>query len=343
MAIRAVRVKYSLSWTRSLPQRRPAVTCCAVYLFCNALACVAWIHEVAQEILMNRHGSVASSEERASARNARDIDNLADWLAAHCRCVALTGAGVSTGSGIPDYRDGQGQWKRKPPVQFSDFVRSLGVRQRYWARSLIGWPHFSGARPSAAHSALAQLGAQGFIQQVITQNVDGLHQQAGSTQVIDLHGRLDRVVCLGCGNEVDRERFQQRLETLNPGWSGHIARVAPDGDADLEGADFSRFEVPVCERCEGVLKPAVVFFGESVPRERAEAALAAVESADALLVVGSSLMVWSGFRLVRAAAERGTPVAAVNCGHTRADSLLAFKCEAECGSLLSVVAQRLAA
>lgn len=343
MAVRAVRVKYSLSWMRSLPQRRPAVTCRAVYLFCNALAYVIWIHEVAQEILMNRHGSVAHSEERASVSNVRDTDNLADWLAAHRRCVVLTGAGVSTGSGIPDYRDGQGQWKRKPPVQFSDFVQTPTVRQRYWARSLIGWPHFTAARPNAAHRALTRLEAHGFIQQLITQNVDGLHQQAGSTRIIDLHGRLDRAICLGCGNEVEREPFQNQLEALNPEWSGLIASVAPDGDADLEGVDFSRFEVPCCECCGGILKPAVVFFGESVPRARAEAAFAAVESADALLVVGSSLMVWSGFRLVRAAAERGIPVAAVNCGDTRADPLLVFKCVAECGVVLPEVVRRLSA
>lgn len=280
---------------------------------------------------------------RAAVSDARvtDAERLGDWVSVHRRCVVLTGAGVSTESGIPDYRDGQGQWKRKPPVQFRDFVQSPAARQRYWARSLIGWRHIAAAQPSAAHRALAELDARGFVQQIVTQNVDGLHQRAGSRRVIDLHGRLDRVVCLNCGNMIDRERFQRQLEALNPVWRSYTARVAPDGDADLDGVDFDSFTVPDCERCGGILKPDVVFFGESVPRARSAAALAAVESASALLVAGSSLMVWSGFRLVRAAAERGTSIVAINRGRTRADALLDFKCEAECGALLADVAQRL--
>lgn len=292
---------------------------------------------------MARDGSVAGAQKTDFGAHADAVERLTTWLTEHRPCVVLTGAGVSTESGIPDYRDGQGQWKRKPPVQFRDFVQSLAVRQRYWARSLIGWPHFVAAQPSAAHRALAELGARGFVRQIITQNVDGLHQRAGSHRVIDLHGRLDRVLCLNCGNVLDREQFQRQFAALNPGWSAYTARVAPDGDADLEAADFDQFSVPDCERCGGILKPDVVFFGESVPCERSAAALAAVESASALLVAGSSLMVWSGFRLVRAAAERGISIVAVNRGRTRADELLDFKCEAECGALLSSVAQRLLA
>lgn len=277
-------------------------------------------------------------------REAGDgLSELVDWLRGRHRLVVLTGAGVSTASGIPDYRDDEGQWKRKPPVQFREFVQSLTVRQRYWARSFIGWRHFAAARPNAAHRALAQLEQRGFIHQLITQNVDGLHQRAGSRRVIDLHGRLETLECLACGAAAARDEFQSRLEDLNPEWSAEAIRMAPDGDADLEAADFSAFRIPDCMRCGGILKPAVVFFGESVPRERSEQALAASHSADGLLVVGSSLMVWSGFRLARAAAERGIPVAAVNRGRTRADHLLAFKCDAECGGTLSAVLERLAA
>jgi NAD-dependent SIR2 family protein deacetylase len=255
--------------------------------------------------------------------------------------VVLTGAGVSTASGIPDYRDQAGNWKRKPPVQQRDFVTSHAVRQRYWARSLLGWRHFSAARPNAAHQALARLEAAGRVQHLITQNVDGLHQQAGSRSVTDLHGRLDQVECLDCGARIPRSGFQTELEARNPEWSALCASHAPDGDADLEARDFSSFDVPACGTCGGVLKPAVVFFGDAIPPALTGAALEQVSRADALLVAGSSLMVWSGYRLVRAAAERGVSVAAVNLGRTRADALLEFKLEAPCDEVLSQTAAEL--
>jgi NAD-dependent SIR2 family protein deacetylase len=259
---------------------------------------------------------------------------LAAWLAARAQVVAITGAGVSTASGIPDYRDGQGQWKRSPPVQYADFVHHLAVRRRYWARSFAGWPRFAAAQPSAAHRALAALEDGGRVVQVITQNVDRLHQRAGSQRVIDLHGRLAVVRCLACQRRVDREAFQQRLRVVNPDWRVAAATVAPDGDADVEGVDFGAFNVPACEACGGVLKPDVVFYGESVPRATTTAARAAIDAADGVLVVGSSLMVWSSFRLVRAAVARGAEVVAVNRGRTRADDLLAFKVDEECGVAL---------
>ena len=267
---------------------------------------------------------------------------LAAWLAAHPRVVVLTGAGCSTASGIPDYRDGEGAWKRKPPVQQRDFVGSHAVRQRYWARSLVGWRHFAGARPNAAHRALAALEAAGRVTHLITQNVDGLHQEAGSQAVTDLHGRLDSIECLSCGGTRPRAAFQTALESRNPDWRALTAGMAPDGDADLERHDFSCFDVPACG-CGGVLKPAVVFFGDSIPAARSQAVLAEVRGADALLVVGSSLMVWSGYRLVREAAERGTPVAALNLGRTRADALIGLKLAAPCADTLAAAVTELGA
>jgi NAD-dependent SIR2 family protein deacetylase len=270
-----------------------------------------------------------------------DVERLGAWLAERSRVTAITGAGVSTESGIPDYRDGDGNWKRSAPVQYRDFVESDAVRRRYWARSFAGWPMFTAARPSAAHVALARLEQSGRIGGIVTQNVDRLHQRAGSTRVIDLHGRLDVVRCLANGHRFERDAFQSRLRAANPGWDAASARIAPDGDADIEGVDFGAFEVPVCEVCGGMLKPDVVFYGESVPRETGMAALAATEAADGVLVVGSSLMVWSSFRLVRAAIARGIPVVAVNRGRTRADDLFEFKLDGECGEVLNAAADRM--
>ena len=270
----------------------------------------------------------------AGSKSAGKVGQLVEWLAARSRVTALTGAGVSTASGIPDYRDGDGNWKRSPPVQYRDFVESEAVRRRYWARSMVGWPLFAAARPSAAHVALARLETTGRIAQIVTQNVDRLHQRAGSANVIDLHGRLDVVRCLACSNRIERSAFQDRLREANPDWATSPVRVAPDGDADLEGIDFGKFNVPACEVCGGVLKPDVVFYGESVPREATAAALAAVESADGVLVAGSSLMVWSSFRLLRASVARGIEVVAVNRGRTRGDDLFAFKLDGECGAIL---------
>lgn len=260
---------------------------------------------------------------------------LQDFVAAHRRLFVLTGAGCSTGSGIPDYRDEQGAWKRTPPVTYQAFVGDLATRQRYWARSLLGWPRIAEARPNAAHRALAALETQGQCEMLLTQNVDSLHQAAGSRSVIDLHGRLDGVVCLGCGVRSSRAALQARLVDANPEWAGLAAGAAPDGDADLDGCDFGAFVVPACEACDGMLKPDVVFFGENVPRERVQAAMAHLERADAMLVVGSSLMVYSGLRFVHAAMRAGTPVVAVNLGRTRADDLLQFRVAAPCGDALA--------
>lgn len=261
--------------------------------------------------------------------------DLADFLRMHQRLLVITGAGISTGSGIPDYRDRDGAWKRPPPMTFQAFTGSEAARRRYWARSLLGWQRFGQARPNAAHYLLVQLQQRGKVQALVTQNVDGLHQAAGSKQVVDLHGRLDAIVCLGCGARRARADFQQALVAANPEWIELPAQMAPDGDADLDEVDFSGFQVPACRHCGGVLKPDVVFFGESVPRERVAVVQAHLSAADGVLVVGSSLMVWSGFRFIKAAAQAGLPVAILNRGLTRADALATLKCEEDIASALA--------
>jgi len=266
---------------------------------------------------------------------------LTDFVRRYPRLFVLTGAGCSTDSGIPDYRDANGDWKRAAPVTYQAFMGSEATRKRYWARSLIGWRIMGQARPGPAHHALARLEAAGHVHTLLTQNVDGLHDAAGSRATIDLHGRIDTVCCTACGVRSPRERLQGELMARNPVWAQLSARSAPDGDADLEGRDFSGFDIPACEVCGGVLKPDVVFFGESVPPDRVAAARAALQKADGVLVAGSSLMVYSGFRFVQAAAAAGTPVAAVNLGRTRADELLALKVEAPVGETLSDLADEL--
>ena len=261
--------------------------------------------------------------------------SLEDFVERHRSLFILTGAGCSTSSGIPDYRDADGQWKRMQPVTYQAFMGDEATRRRYWARGLIGWRRFRRARPNAAHRALARLEAMGRSEILLTQNVDRLHQAAGSTRVIDLHGRLDLVRCMGCQRRTPRDELQEELSRLNADWLGLTATDAPDGDADLESADFSSFTIPSCRRCGGVLKPDVVFFGENVPRDRVDAAKRHLMRADAMLIVGSSLMVYSGFRFVQLAASAGKPAAAVNLGRTRADGLLEFKVEQACETALA--------
>jgi NAD-dependent SIR2 family protein deacetylase len=262
-------------------------------------------------------------------------DELNAFLTRHPRLFVLSGAGISADSGIPDYRDHQGNWKRSPPVDHRDFVTRLSCRQRFWARSLVGWPLMARARPNAAHLGLAELERRQQIELLVTQNVDGLHQRAGSTRVLDLHGRSDSVLCLGCKLRYSRAQVQQRLADDNPAFATLQAPAAPDGDADLE-LDFSRFRLHDCDHCGGILKPDVVFFGDQVPKDRVSTAMDALAQANAMLVVGSSLMVYSGFRFCRQAAALGKPIAAVNLGRTRADDLLSLKLEAPAGPLLQV-------
>jgi NAD-dependent SIR2 family protein deacetylase len=266
------------------------------------------------------------------------MDALVDFVDRHPALFVLTGAGCSTDSGIPDYRDAAGQWKRRPPILFQDFVAHERARKRYWARSLAGFRRLRCARPNEAHYSLASLERRGRIAQLVTQNVDGLHQAAGSARVIDLHGRVDTVLCLACGRRSPREELQQELAWRNPEFAALDAVEAPDGDADLEDVAFETFDVPACEGCGGLLKPDVVFFGEGVPKERVHRAMDAITHADAMLVVGSSLMVYSGYRFVRAMADAGKPIAAINLGRTRADDLLTLKVADRCASALRVFA-----
>jgi len=242
-------------------------------------------------------------------------DRLRWWIARHRRVFVLTGAGCSTGSGIPDYRDDRGEWKRRPPVLIQALRSDEAVYQRYWARAYAGWPRFISAVPSAAHIAFAAWESTGTLHQLVTQNVDGLHQRAGSRAVIDLHGRLDVVVCLSCGARSERSALQASIALENPHWLAE-AVSAPDGDADIAGALIGSFVPPRCARCGGLLKPDVVFFGENVPVARYEKAREALAGADALLIAGSSLMVYSGFRFVRLAHEAGLSIAIVNRGRT---------------------------
>jgi NAD-dependent SIR2 family protein deacetylase len=262
------------------------------------------------------------------------MSDLAGFVRTHPRLFVLTGAGVSTGSGIPDYRDDAGRWKRKAPVTLQDFMRSAAVRRRYWARSMIGWPVIAQARPNVAHHALAGLEAAGHVYRLVTQNVDGLHQRAGSVDVVELHGSVARVGCLDCGAEFSRLDVQHWLEAANPAYRTLSAAAAPDGDADLDTDALAEFDVPACTRCGGILKPSVVFFGDGVPRPRVVATMEALGEADAMLVAGSSLMTYSGYRFCEHAHRIGKPIAAINLGRTRADHLFSVKVERPCADVL---------
>ena len=229
-------------------------------------------------------------------------------------------------------------------------MRSAETRRFYWARSFRGWPRFAAAEPNRAHAALAQLEDRGDLHVLITQNVDDLHQAAGSRSLVQLHGRNRLVVCLECGDHSPREDMQERLADANASWladapwerlNADEADFAPDGDANVAPDVIGDFSVPECLRCGGVLKPAVVFFGESVPKEKVELAMQRTDEADAMLVVGSSLTVWSGYRFARRASERGLPLAIVNIGPTRADDLATLKIEESCGEVLEAANQML--
>jgi NAD-dependent SIR2 family protein deacetylase len=249
--------------------------------------------------------------------------------------VVLTGAGVSTDSGIPDYR-GPGR-PRRTPMNLSEFVSGPAAQRRYWARSHLGWQRLAGARPNAGHHALAAMERQGRVSAVITQNVDGLHQHAGSRTVVDLHGRIADVVCLSCRDRSSRRALHRRLAELNPGFGADAdVRAAPDGDVHLE--EVGGFRLAGCRRCGGPLKPDVVFFGENVPRDRVERCYALVDRARALLVAGSSLAVLSGLRFVRHAHRAGTPVVILNRGRTRGDDLATVRLGTGCSETLSALA-----
>jgi NAD-dependent SIR2 family protein deacetylase len=261
-------------------------------------------------------------------------------LVADGNVVILSGAGLSTESGIPDYRGPSGRARRAEPMTYQTFVATAAARQRYWARSHLGWRHVAHAEPNAGHRAVAELERGGLLTGIITQNVDGLHQAAGARRVIELHGSLSRVLCLGCGARTPRPRLDHRLRAANPGWAARTAEITPDGDAVLAGDDVAGFRVVGCESCGGVLKPDVVFFGENVPRPRVGESYRLVERAGALVVLGSSLTVMSGYRFVRHAAKLAVPVVIINQGRTRGDAQAVATIDAPLGATLSALTAR---
>jgi NAD-dependent SIR2 family protein deacetylase len=260
-------------------------------------------------------------------------EQLAALVGAGGVCV-LSGAGLSTESGIPDYRGPSGAARRFTPMSYQTFTRDAGARRRYWARSHLGWRRIAEAEPNAGHYGVAELERAGLLTGVVTQNVDGLHQAAGSRQVIELHGNLAGVRCLDCGDTSSRSDLHDRLGSANEGWFARVTAVNPDGDVELADVDAARFVVVGCRRCRGLLKPDVVFFGESVPPARVADAFACVERSRALLVLGSSLTVMSGRRFVLRAAALGIPVAIVNQGATRGDSHAGIVVDRPLGAVL---------
>jgi NAD-dependent SIR2 family protein deacetylase len=258
-------------------------------------------------------------------------------LVAGGNVLILSGAGLSTESGIPDYRGPTGLARRAEPMTYQEFTGSAAARRRYWARSHYGWRHVAGARPNAGHHAVAELQRRGLLSGIITQNVDGLHQAAGAQRVIELHGSLDRVICLGCGQRTPRVTLAQRLRAANPGWAALVTEISADGDAVVADDQAELFEIVDCDDCGGLLKPDVVFFGENVPRPRVEECYALTGRASALVVLGSSLTVMSGYRFVRHAAKLAIPIAIINRGPTRGDGLACLVLDAPLGQTLTAL------
>ena len=255
--------------------------------------------------------------------------------------VILTGAGCSTDSGIPDYRDRAGRWKHRQPVQYMDFIRQAEIRKRYWSRSMLGWPRIAQASPNDTHTALAALEQTGLTRYLVTQNVDGLHQKAGSQSLLELHGGLAWVICLACRYRIPRAEVQVILLRDNPCLNPVLDIFTPDGDAHIENLDLTTFRVPACPACQGILKPDVVFFGEPVPRHRIDRVTSELDQAKALLVIGSSLMVYSGYRFCKYARENGKSIAVLNLGRTRADTDLNLKVDLACHVVLPEITSRL--
>jgi len=276
----------------------------------------------------------------AEARTTGSFGILVDLVAAG-GVLILSGAGLSTESGIPDYRGPTGLARQASPMTYQTFTGSAAARRRYWARSYLGWRHIAAAVPNQGHRAVAELSRRGLLTGIITQNVDGLHQAAGASEVTELHGSLHRVLCLACGQRTSRTELDRRLAAANPGWDAEAALINPDGDAVLAAEATESFRAADCSRCQGVLKPDVVFFGENVTRPRTEACYALVEQASALVVLGSSLTVMSGFRYVRHAATLDRPVVIVNQGTTRGDPYATATLDAPLGPTLSELAGHL--
>jgi NAD-dependent SIR2 family protein deacetylase len=270
------------------------------------------------------------------------LERLVELVAAGDVAI-LSGAGLSTDSGIPDYRGPSGLARRATPMTFQAFTGTAAARRRYWARSHLGWRMIAAARPNAGHRAVVQLQHAGVLSGIVTQNVDGLHTAAGAQDVVELHGNLDRVVCLDCGTVSPRAELNARLRAVNRAWRARVLAVNPDGDVDLPDEDLDGFRTVDCTVCGGVLKPDVVFFGETVPADRVAACFALVEDARALLVLGSSLTVMSGYRFVLRAAKLGIPVAILNQGVTRGDDKAVLRLDAPLGQVLPQLAAAVSA
>lgn len=267
-------------------------------------------------------------------------DAFADAVLDARPLLVLSGAGISAASGIPTYRDTRGTWLRSAPITHREFLNDPRQRQRYWGRATLGWPAVRDASPSLAHELCAELEHRGLFSGLVTQNVDRLHQRAGSCKVIDLHGRLDRVRCLDCGSSLERDGLQIRLLDANPFLDRQALSARPDGDADLDEGEIDRVVVPDCPACGGTLMPDVIFFGGSIPGERVAACRRALEDAHGLLVVGSSLQVYSGYRFCRWAAERGLPIFLLNPGQSRADALASSRLVTTADRGLAAIAAR---
>ncbi len=268
------------------------------------------------------------------------VAELAGWIG-DGGVVVLSGAGLSTESGIPDYRGPSGAARRTTPMTYQAFTRDPVARRRYWARSHLGWRTIGDARPNAGHRAVADLQRLGALDGIITQNVDGLHQAGGARDVVELHGNLSWIVCLDCGDRSPRADLETRLDRANPGFAGTATAINPDGDVELDDAELDGFTVVGCARCDGMLKPDVVYFGETVPPERVSRSFGLVCAARTLLVLGSSLTVMSGYRFVLRADELGIPVAIVNVGPTRGDARADVRIDAPLAAVLPGLVRRL--
>ncbi|HEU6450815.1 MAG TPA: NAD-dependent protein deacetylase [Gemmatimonadaceae bacterium] len=262
-----------------------------------------------------------------------ELERLAE-LVRGGNVVVLSGAGISTESGIPDYRGPEGK-QRVTPMMYQEFVGSVANRQRYWARSFVGWRRFAAAAPNTGHYAVAKLQRAGLVDSIITQNVDGLHQRAGGRDVLELHGALDRVICLNCGDRSSRVELEERMRAANPDFVAAPHEIRPDGDVVIYDEEVRRFQLVRCLVCgSDLLKPDVIFFGESVPKELVTRCFTEVEGSSALLVLGSSLHVMSGYRFVLRASELGIPVAIVTRGITRGDDQATIRIDAPLGAAL---------
>ncbi|XP_041815380.1 NAD-dependent protein lipoamidase sirtuin-4, mitochondrial [Chelmon rostratus] len=275
-----------------------------------------------------------------STTDAQSLELVQDFVSRARRLFVISGAGLSTESGIPDYRsEGVGLYARtdRRPMQHVEFIRSAKARQRYWARNFVGWPQFSSHQPNCAHMALQRWEESGKLHWLVTQNVDALHSKAGHRGLTELHGCAHRVMCLGCGAISAREELQARFVALNPDWRAQASGVAPDGDVFIEDEQVLHFRVPSCEDCGGILKPEVTFFGDTVNKATVQFVHERLAESDAVLVAGSSLQVYSGYRFLLAASDRKIPVAILNIGPTRADHLAELKVSGRCGEVLSAI------